>query len=111
MLTANHRNCLADFIRMEFFKRTLMHHRNVHELGRQPWKTRRTKTDFGSWSRARGHRGAPPMWMDLVARIDAGPGLQGPSSVSLSLLWKLRLLSLLLAWTLHTSASLGTRPR
>lgn len=33
MLTANHRNCLADFIRMEFFKRTLMHHRNVQEPG------------------------------------------------------------------------------
>ena len=49
MLTANLRNCLADFIRMEFFERTLMHHRNVQE----PGETTRTKTDLGSWNQAR----------------------------------------------------------
>lgn len=88
-----------------------MHHRNVQELEETALENKKNKDRLWQLESGQMRQRNPRMWRDLVACIDAGPGLQGPSLVSLSLLWKLRLLPLLLAWTLHTSASFGTRPR
>lgn len=63
-----------------------MHHRNVQELEETTLENKKNKDRLWQLESGQMRQRNPRMWRDLVACIDAGPGLQGPSLVSLSLL-------------------------